>query len=916
VVCGLAVAHAAGGLDQASAAAAGRLTGAVGGVIGSLRDVLAFLPVLLDVLANQSGFLSRLMANSASVKGLAVWLATWGRELTNLFATAAAGLSSVPTEPLRDAIGATLGGLTDVLAMLSLLATASIPTTGLESLKRLAGRLASDGAELVNAFRRAANQLELVSGAAAGELVSAVQSVLGGVRDTIELLRTLAAYTYISISTPLVWATVLAQDAHSLVAEYQRMLNELGAIGSGGLAAAVAQAVGVVLSGVRDTVELLQVLAGYSYIPISSVIVWVQTLAQDAFFLTNAFLNALQNLGTLANGGLAEELEKRLRTVLGTVRDALDLRKLLSADDLGTIPAMGAGTALETFVRGLVDFAQAVTEVAQTAAADFAALATGGLEPLATASSHAKSVLDNALAIVKLLVEPPALPDVSFGSPLRVYLTSLVEFLQASTEAARDAAADFAVLADSGLSQLATAAGHAKSVYDSGVSIIKLLVDPSDIPTVSDGSTLHTFLVDLVTFVRDITRLALDTVGAFTVAEDSGLSALSSAAGHAKSVFDSGLAMIKLLVEPPSVPNISAGTSLHRFLVDLLGFARQIATMAASAADGFQTQATEGLTKLADAFGKAKSVLDGMDLVTQLQNFLPNFSGLSAALQPKLDLLFTTLIDIARQFAQRAQEAGISEAWQAAAATVADVFDGAQGSISGMLDLIEQLSEVPHMNIPTPEQLAPVLADVLDNVEFVVREFAARAAAMKTSGVDLTSASGLADTVGSVFDAIGKLGEQIKAFTGFTGGSGLNNIKAALAQVFDLFGDFTRSGQAADVQAAQTALSSILGGLANLSAAGGTSAGVSFMQAYAAAITANGSLLSSALAGVLPSAAGGGSASSGSAAASGAGKAGGANVQGDYIEKQVNVNLTQNFNNSNTGSGSLNVLATVGAIYA
>lgn len=695
----------------------------------------------------------------------------------------------------------------------------------------------------------------------------------------------------------------LAEFAESVT---QIALNAVGAFevakdsGLSTLAGVVGDALGVW----GNALDIIKLLVEPSAIPdITKGTPLYKFLFDLAKFAADATQIALQAVGAfeVAKDSGLSALSGAIGDALSVWNNALDIIKLLVQPQ--AIPDISAGSTLQKYLSDLAVFAEKATVIAIKAIGSFTIAKDSGLSALAGAIGDALSVWNNALDIIKLLAEPPAIPDISQGSTLQKFLTDLAIFAEKATVIAIKAVGAFTIAKDSGLSVLAGVIGDALSIWQNALDIIKLLVKPVDIPDVSRGSTLYKFLFNLAAFAEDVTTIALQAVGAFAVAKDNGLGVLASAIGDALSVWGDALDVVKLIAKPTQPPDLGSGAgSIRQYLVDLTKFAQEVTEIARDAAAEFRIAENSGLSQLADAVGDALSVIgDALDL-NKLKASIVGFTGFSDSVKGKIDLLFLNIIDIANQFAKKASDAGITDAFAEAGAKVASLFGDAVGALSDAIDLGRTLLD-PATQIPSVAQVQTKLTAALNFMTAVLTQFSNAAVALAPT-VDFDAIKTAADSAKSTFDVLMSAVETISTLREkHIGMDDFGEIRTLLTNLFGIFSEF--APDAAAIEMVSSAVSTALGGLANLvssqSYAAGVSIGESIASGIVAGITGAASSIGTA---VVNAVASGGTGNGGAATPAPApvGNSGGTVIFNDNRNQSKTVNISQNISTNAAGA--------------
>jgi hypothetical protein len=402
--------------------------------------------------------------------------------------------------------------------------------------------------------------------------------------------------------------------------------------------------------------------------------------------------------------------------------------------------------------------------------------------------------------------------------------------------AAQEAAYGYALLAEYGLADLATAISDALDVLKTVADLVEYVSNPPNLPAPSEA--LDLWIGKAVEWARGVGTAAQEAAYGYVLLAEYGLADLATAISDALDVLTTVADLVAYFADPPALPKPSEALDL--WIADAVIWARGVGTAAQEAAYGYRMLADEGLKELADALGDTLSVirdtLDIAKLTSNLDTFDPVKLGV---LRDKLLAALPVIVQIARDFAQQASASGITEAWSAAAQVLADAMGSAVGAIRDALDLGGLLNN-PDTRIPTKDQIAGKIAAVLDVVDVAVAAFGARASAAAAGGLDVAGLTGYAAAVKGVFEAIGEVAKAIQEYTGtYTGpgigqNSGFANIKATLDQIFALFED--AAGHSALVASVTSTLTTALDGVTALAQVKGADAGNAWLAGFQGAI--------------------------------------------------------------------------------
>jgi hypothetical protein len=282
-----------------------------------------------------------------------------------------------------------------------------------------------------------------------------------------------------------------------------------------------------------------------------------------------------------------------------------------------------------------------------------------------------------------------------------------------------------------------------------------------------------------------------------------------------------------------------------------------------------------------------KEVLDFSELTDEIASF----RGFDmSVIGPKLALIFSAAVAIAKEFGRRASTSGIKEAWVEAGAALSSLFGDAASTLKDALDLGAALLD-PETQIPSIGQIQGKVDALFNIIQGVAAQFAARASAAANAGMNFEQVGSFAETVKAVFEGIREVAAAIADFTGVSlGASGFNNIAQVLNAVFTLFEQV--AGRASVVNQVSAAIASVLGGLAALVDAQAYQAGVDIGTRIADGIAAG---LRNGLENLNPMPGGGDDKNKGTTPNAGGG--GGGNVIYIYnIDNSKNITISQVIN--------------------
>jgi hypothetical protein len=201
-------------------------------------------------------------------------------------------------------------------------------------------------------------------------------------------------------------------------------------------------------------------------------------------------------------------------------------------------------------------------------------------------------------------------------------------------------------------------------------------------------------------------------------------------------------------------------------------------------------------------------------------------------------------------------------------------------------DFAQKIVDSVNLKLPSGAQLDTLLAPIFALIDNVTAAFVAHSG--DVDATELAAASAYAAGVKAFFDTVSAV---VKGVTDAQGlhveSSGFSNITTLLTDVFDMFTDF--SVDATAVNAVTAALSSMLGGIQNMTSLSGTASGAGWVSSFAAAIAAGAPSIQAAIAAAL--AGSGGTATSGGAAPT-TGGVGGTVINNTYNTSNKSFNIS------------------------
>ncbi len=665
---------------------------------------------------------------------------------------------------------------------------------------------------------------------------------------------------------------------------------------------ALGDAVGLVLSALKNTLDLFKLLttalaggpldmtgAGLHPEFVDALVTYAVGVAESFLAAAGAFDGVVTDA--------SKALGDALNAALGTAKNALEILALFSKTLAGGPVDMTTADLHPELIDALATYAVDLATAFLAVANAFRGEVTDGAKQLGDALNAAMGTTKNALEILALFTKTLA------SGPLDMMTAGLhPELIDALTTYAVGLATAFLAVANTfdgvvtdGAKALGDALNAAMSTAKNALELLALFGKtltggPLDMTTAG----LHPELIDALTaYAISLAESFLAAANSFDGVVSDGAKQLGDALNAALSTVKNALEALTLFNDTlKNGPLDMTGAGIHPELVDALTtYAVGIAAAFLDVANTFRGEVTDGAKALGEAMGGALGVIKDVLEFNDLRAAIVSFKPLDMAVYgPKLDLIFAAVKEVAQRFVEKAKTANISQAMQEAADALSKVFGDAAGSIKGALDMAASLLD-PQTQIPSIGQIQGKLDAVLNLVEAVTRQFAARAAAI---GPDTAkSAEGLSNAVKSVFDAISQVIAAVQdAADLYLGTAGFNNIAALMSYLFGIFDQF--AGQSESVNAVTAAITSLLGGIQALVSSAGFTAGQTWGQQFAAGLAA--------VAGGVTAAAGGAIAATGAGGGSGGG--GGSVVNNITYNQQKTLSVT--VNNSNGDAARAN----------
>lgn len=616
-----------------------------------------------------------------------------------------------------------------------------------------------------------------------------------------------------------------------------------------------------------------------SVAPGSATLVWFGNVTTWTRAVTTASAQAAAGFETLETAGL-----QAVTAAAGLVKTLIEnAHKLvtLSTDPPG-LTSVAVGSATLTWFGNVTTWTRAVTTAAAAAAAGFEDVKTGGLPAMVAASGQVVTLIETARKLIELSTRPPALTSVAVGSVVLTWFANVTTWTRTVTTAAAQAATGFETLETTGLQAVSNAVGPVRTLVEGVLALVSLTMRPPTLPQVPQGSALYSFFRDVAGWARGVTTLAANAAAGFEELRTEGLTAVTTAAGQVKTLIDAVLSIVEQVAFPPMLPVIAAGSSLHTFLVSLLGFARTVAQIAAETAAGFETVVLEGLQALAKAVGDALKVLkDTLDLLIVANtefNIPTNFADTIKLLTQIGIQMAGAYLEVASTFTGIVTPAATeaAKAMDMAAKFIKDVYDLAKQIVkdppafpSNFQDLIRRLvqmgKEIAVVFIDEANTFATnvgpgavALLTVYDKMDDFFKGFNKAVNAVSDIASVPTDAAAKVRTVMAAAVAIAN--EYITAANGFTGakGQGATNLEGIIAgfqqlmksvkDVLKTLDDWGTAGvQSDEIAPALAIFASILASLESMVNTSGVTAGTGYIVRFAENVRSNATLARDAL---------------------------------------------------------------------
>ena len=781
---------------------AGALQGILGDGLGVIRDTLAFVQQMIDL--SKSGFptvdaegAARLVIDPivAMAKALAVRIVAavgaWQATETN-----AGNLSTA----LSDGLGVIDNTLAFVQRLIDL-GKEGFPTIDAEGAAAL----------LINPIVAMAKTLAQAANAAAGVMAIETNPALTALND---ILGTVGG---------------LVDGVLSLFRSYMDAVKDEVPYSDTEVQAAVTDMVGLVIRYAKTLAETARTAMGYA-----------QVMAIPAL---DKLGDAVGQIGSVVDG------------VLSLFRSYMDA--LTDKVQYGDAEVQAAVTNM---VGVLIVYARALRNAGAAAMDGIQVDAIPTLDRLGDVlgqlSSVTGSVLDIFRAYMATVEDKIRFTDADVQANVKGMVGVLVAFGLALRQAALDVltARDITELeAIPALEQLGKAVGDLSGMLGSVFDILRLFMPGDD--AVDYGAEaqqrVNDALLGLIGFavwLADRTSSTLAFYQAETLVINKGLEIVRDAVGTTADMLGSVFDILRLFAVGDDATDYSeaAQQRVEDALIELVSFAAWLANRVNATLDYYQAETiviNKGLETVSKTLSETVSIVTDTLSLSKLSKDMAAYKPMvgHAAIETALGRIIEDAKYVAKLFADKAKDSGLTTELQKAAETLSAVFGDASSAINDTLDMVAKLLD-PETVIPSKEQVSGKIAAILGVVDVAVTAFSARASAAAASGMDLAGLSTYASAVKGVFEAIAEVANAVNSYSNINVGRqflgvesvGFGNIRGALQMIWDLFEDAAQHQDL--VQSVTSTLTTALDGLTMLATNKGADAGNAWLAGFTSAI--------------------------------------------------------------------------------
>ena len=564
-------------------------------------------------------------------------------------------------------------------------------------------------------------------------------------------------------------------------------------------------------------------------------------------------IESLSNLGDSlsALSGVTGSVLDIFRAYLSAIEDEIDFS---SAEVQAKVKAMvGVLVAFGLTLRaeGLRVLNEA--EVATLAAIPVMASLGTALSDLSNVTG---SVLDIFRAYMATVEDKIRFTDADVQANVKGMVGVLVAFGLALRQAALDVltAHDIVTLeAIPALEQLGKAVGDLSGMLGSVFDILRLFMPGDD--AVDYGAEaqqrVNDALLGLIGFavwLADRTSSTLAFYQAETLVINKGLEIVRDAVGSTADMLGSVFDILRLFAVGDDATDYSeaAQQRVEDALIELVSFAAWLANRVNATLDYYQAETiviNAGLETVSKTLGETVSIVTDTLSLSKLSKDLAAYKPMvgHAAIETALGRIIEDAKYVAKLFADKAKDSGLTTELQKAAETLSAVFGDASSAINDTLDMVAKLLD-PETVIPSKEQISGKVSAILGVVDVAVTAFSARASAAAASGMDLAGLSTYASAVKGVFEAIAEVANAVNSYSNINVGRqflgvesvGFGNIRGALQMIWDLFEDAAQHQDL--VQSVTSTLTTALDGLTMLATNKGADAGNAWLRGFQGAL--------------------------------------------------------------------------------
>lgn len=535
---------------------------------------------------------------------------------------------------------------------------------------------------------------------------------------------------------------------------------------------------------------------------------WAAGVANAA----NLAAGALQ--GQTAPAGVA--LSNALKAVTDAITSALklldDLRAYTAAN--AQPPSIILGTMayeLGGWAAGVANAFNFASQNLQTNTAPAGVTLSNAIKTVTEAISAALKLLDDLRAYAAANAQPPSILLGTLAYEVGWWAAGVANAFNLAVQNLQSG------LAPGGL-VLAGAIKGALEGISAALSMLALLVSLNtnlpELPSVAAGSGLAGFITDVVAWAMDVTRIASTAAAPILSIDTAGLAPLRTAIGNTLGGLTDTFKIIETVNGYLRAGGLSLDvTAASSFVEKVIGWAVTLTQAFIRGANQFTGQAGPAVGDFVKGLDQLAKVVDDFSKFQQKIGAIETLEPAALeTLKQKVTDMVSQIGELTKVFLTGAN--AFSGQPLVGAENLTKGIDQLQKVVSDVKSSLKALTE---MQLEIPEGTEAQVTAVVEMAKRLVTLF-------------FTSAN--ATPVGAQVNLIQQINEMLGAL-----------------------GSLGRLGEIA--QGAQAGMATLMTALVETSAAGGLSAGTSFIEQFAAAITAGAGLVQGALAGVLAGAGGG-----------------------------------------------------------